>query len=82
MELNTFIYCHTEYLRPSRTIETVYMSDGSTTKPFYVYNYEGYSFRVFERMVSLISFFESGVAEDYHFDTEEELVYFLENVLL
>ncbi|MEB2777452.1 hypothetical protein SYJ56_19210 [Algoriphagus sp. D3-2-R+10] len=80
--MNTFIYSHTEYLRPSKTIETVYMSDGSTIKAFYIYNYEGYSFRVFERMVSLILFFESGVAEDYHFDTEEELDCFLEMVLL
>lgn len=33
-------------------------------------------------MMSLISFFESGVEEDYHFDTEEELDYFLEKVSL
>ena len=80
--MNVFLYCHTEYLRPSRTIETVYMSDGSNINAFYIYNYEGYSFRVFEHLVSLISFFESGVADDYHFDTEEELDCFLERVSL
>ncbi|SFU01719.1 hypothetical protein SAMN04489724_3323 [Algoriphagus locisalis] len=80
--MNTFIYSHTEYVRPSRTIETVYMSDGSNVRAFYIYNYEGYSFRVLEHLVSLISFFESGVAEDYHLDTEEELDCFLERVLL
>ena len=80
--MNNFIYCQTEYLRPSRTIETVYMSDGSNVRAFYIYNYEGYSFRVFESMVSLISFFESSVPEDYHFDTEEELDCFLESISL
>ena len=80
--MNTFIYSHTEYLRPSRTIETVYMSDGFIIKAFYIYNYEGYSFRVFKCMVSLISFFESGVPNDDHFDTEEELDCFLKGISL
>jgi len=80
--MNTFIYSHTEYLRPSRTIETVYMSDGSNSKTFYIYNYEGYSFRVFKDILGLISFFETGEEAITHFDTEEELDYFLERVSL
>ena len=80
--MNVFLYCHTEYLRPSRTIETVYMSAVSTIKAFYIYNYEKYSFRVFKCMMSLISFFKSGVPEDYHFNTEEELDCFLESISL
>ncbi|WP_425638803.1 hypothetical protein ACPUEN_04325 [Algoriphagus yeomjeoni] len=80
--MNIFIYCHTEYLRSSRTIETVYMSDGSTTKPFYIYNYEGYSFRVFVDILALILFFETGEDTSIHFDTEVALDGYLEFVSL
>lgn len=80
--MNTFLHSHTEYIRPSRTIETVHMSNDSRIKSFDIYNYEGYSFRLFEDILALILFFETGEEAATHFDSEEELDCFLETVSL
>jgi hypothetical protein len=71
--MNTFISINTEYLRSSRTIETVEVNNSKTKKIFYVYNYEGYSFRVFKNVIDLIGFFEVNSNEFLHFNTELEL---------
>lgn len=82
MRNNAITFCHSEYLRPSRTIETVILSKGSRERVFYIYNYEGYSFRVFEDILALILFFETGEDTSIHFDTEVELDRYLELVSL
>jgi len=80
--MNTFISINTEYLRASRTIETVEVCNLKTKKIFYVYNYEGYSFRVFNNVLDLIQFFEVNSNEYLHFDTEEELDCYFSKLLL
>jgi hypothetical protein len=80
--MNTLNQINTSYLRPSRTIETVLVSNGSTDKTFFIYNHEGNSFRVFEDHLNLINFFQDKAEESHHFTTEKELDHFLETVNL
>lgn len=78
--MNIFTTISTEYLRPSRTIETVLVSMGNFSKVFFVYNYEGNSFRLFESHLGLIHFFQGKNESDFHFSTENELDLFLSSV--
>ena len=80
--MNTFRNINTEYLRSSRTIETVEVCNSKTKKLFYVYNYEGYSFRVFENVLDLIDFFEVNSNKYLHFDTEQELDNYFSKLIL
>ena len=56
--MNTIQTISTEYLRASRTIETVLVTNTTTHKLFYIYNYEGWFYRVFNNLVDLINFFD------------------------
>lgn len=69
----------TEYLRTSRTIETVEIKNQFSSNILLVYNYEGNSFRVFKDNLSLINFFLNKSESDFHFKTENELDCFLLN---
>lgn len=80
--MNKFVSINTEYLCPSRTIETVEVSNSKAKKMFYVYNYEGYSFRVFNKLLDLIQFFEVESNDFFYFDTEEELDYYFLKLVL
>ncbi|GAA4824159.1 hypothetical protein GCM10011365_04090 [Marinicella pacifica] len=53
--MNNIKIKNTEYLRPSRTIETILVSNKDLSNIFYVYNYEGVSYRVFKSYPNLIS---------------------------
>ena len=80
--MNTFQAIHVEYLRPSRTIETVLVSKGRLSEVFFIYNYEGNHFRVFQNHLDLINFFQDKAECDFDFGTEEELDWFLANVII
>lgn len=80
--MNTFQTINTEYLRASRTVETVLVTNESVSKVFFVYNYEGNSFRVFENHLSLIHFFQNNSEGDFHFSSDNELDDFLFKVKL
>ncbi len=71
--MNTFKAVHTEYLRSSRTIETVLVSNEEQSQVFFIYNYEGNSFRVFKNHLDLINFFQNKTESDFYFNTEIEL---------
>lgn len=71
--MNAFTSVETEYISSYRTIETVLISNSKTERIFYVYNYDGYSFRVFNSVLSLLFFFEIGLESDVYFDNEIEL---------
>lgn len=75
--MNTFSTINTEYIRPSRTIETILVSKENLSKVFFLYNYEGTSFRLFQSHLRLIRFFQDKSESDFHFSTEEELDFFL-----
>lgn len=83
--MNTFQIIDTDYIRSSRTIETILVRNNSNNKfqkVFFIYNYEGYSFRVFDSHSKLIDFFINQKESDIHFKNEKELDFFLANVNL
>ncbi|MGB3607910.1 MAG: hypothetical protein WA775_06060 [Psychroserpens sp.] len=72
----------TEYLRASRTLETVLISDENISDVFFIYNYEGVSYRVFKTQWDLIDFFRDNTENYLHFKTENEVDDFLAEVKL
>ncbi|MGY0393530.1 hypothetical protein ACW5R3_13355 [Bizionia sp. KMM 8389] len=75
--MNIFETLHTEYLKSSRTIETVLVKNENLSEVFFIYNYEGISFRVFKSHLDLINFFLNKSESKFHFNTEDELDGFL-----
>ncbi|MFB9053280.1 hypothetical protein ACFFVB_09335 [Formosa undariae] len=75
--MNTYRAIKVEYLRASRTIETVLVTNGNLNEVFFIYNYEGVSFRVFKSHLDLINFFLNKSDSNFHFDTEDALDLFL-----
>lgn len=80
--MNNFQSIKTEYLRPSRTIETVLVTRENLSKVLFIYNYEGNSFRVFENLLGLLHFFQNKAESNFHFNSEVELDHFLSKVKL
>jgi len=68
-----------DYIRGSRTVETILLKNGGNSHLCYVYNYEGGHFRMFEDLISLIQFFCEGKEAYKDFMVEEDLEVFLEN---
>lgn len=80
--MNSFQTINTEYIRASRTIETILVSKAHVSKVFFLYNYEGNSFRLFKNHLGLIHFFQNKAESDFHFDNEADLDSFLSSVKL
>ena len=80
--MNKYQTIETEYLRASRTIETVLVSRKNLSDLFFIYNYEGISFRVFKTHLDLINFFLNKSESSYHFETEDAVDDFLSEVKL
>lgn len=80
--MNTYETLQIEYLKPSRTLETVLITNEHLTEVFFVYNYEGISFRLFKTHLELINFFQNKSESTFHFDTEVALDAFLAEVKL
>ncbi len=78
--MNIYKTINTEYLRASKTIETVIVSKEHLEKIFFIYNYEGNSFRVFKNLLGLIYFFQNKKESDFHFKSDYELDNFLYEV--
>ncbi|SRX76255.1 hypothetical protein [Aequorivita antarctica] len=66
---------YTDYITPSRTLETI-SSEGSN-EYLYIYNYEGIHYRLFIGLLELTEFFESGTEPKYDFTDEGDLDLFL-----
>jgi len=69
-----------EYIRSDKSIDTIVVSNENSNKTFYIYNYQGCSFRVFDSLLKLIDFFQGKHEEAFHFETEDEVDTFLLNV--
>lgn len=57
--MNSVKQIEVSYLRSNRTVETILLtdlSDSSRQKIVYVYNYEGYHYRVFDNLIELTKF--------------------------
>ncbi len=80
--MNKITPLEVEYIRSSRTIETIEVSQGDKLKILYIYNYEGIHYRLFGSLILLIQFFELGIEPYVSFDKETELDAYLEGIII
>lgn len=80
--MNTIKIINTEYLRSNRTIETVIVNQGIKYTVFWIYNFEGIHFRVFEALLDVIDFFNNSTEAKLSFNNENELDNYLLNLQL
>jgi hypothetical protein len=78
--MNTLKAVDITYLRPDKTIETILVSNSTSEKTFWIYNYQGWFFRVFENLIDLIKFFDNAFEPKVFFEDEKELDQYLETV--
>ena len=78
--MNTFHAIDVSYIRPSRTIETILLKNATLEKMLYVYNFEGWYFRVFDSIGNLLGFFDGKFEPQNSFECEEELNNYLGNI--
>ena len=62
-----------KYIRSSKTIEKLELSDNNKKTTRYIYNYEGNHYRLFEDKDSLNAFFEYGNEPKLSFENEFDL---------
>jgi hypothetical protein len=65
------------YLRPSRTIEELELSNNGSKETCFIYNYEGNLFYYFDSKVSLFAFFKQNDYSIIPFENETDLDQFL-----
>ena len=70
----------TEYIRPSRSIDVLYLEGAEGITPIYIYNHEGLQYHYFHSLLRLIQYFESGLEAHATFTSEVDLDDFLERV--
>ena len=75
--MNTIKQLEVEYLRSSRTIEKIEISNNLKKSICFIYNYDGFHFRLFENEVELNSFFKQGREPKFVFGSDEALDDFL-----
>ena len=71
--MNSLTNLDMSYLRPSRTIETILLENGSYKQIVYVYNHDGIYYHVFEFVIDLISYFNNEKESEVCFESESEL---------
>jgi hypothetical protein len=77
--MNNYSQIEVFYLQPSRTIETILLESIVKKRIVYVYNYEGWHFRVFYNIMEVINFFNDKFEPEISFEDEEELDKYLQN---
>lgn len=80
--MNSIKTIETEYLRSNRTIDTILVNQGVISKIFWIYNFEGIHFRVFEKLLEVHNFLNNSFEAKYSFNNEKELDDFLLNLHL
>ncbi len=77
--MNLINQINIEYLTPSRTIETIELTNKNKKLVTYIYNYEGNCFRFFSSIELLNSFFQSNIESQNLFQNDLEMDNFLFN---
>jgi len=77
--MNTYYAIDVAYLRPSKTIETILLDDGTQKAIVYVFNRDGIYYYCFSSILELIQYFDDVFECEVVF--EDELGEFLREVL-
>ncbi len=80
--MNTIQTLKTDYLRSNRSIDTIKIFNPSRSKLFWLYNYEGWHFRVFESKQEMHEFFANDIEPKISFNEEVQLDNFLLNLTI
>ena len=67
------------YIQSSKTLETILVKNETNERVLYVYNYEGWHFRVFISLQEIFNFFEDEFEPLISFESEAKLDNFLLN---
>lgn len=78
--MNNYSQIEMSYLRTSRTVETILLENSSKKRIVYVYNYEGWHFRVFNTVIQVLDFFDDKFEPKFSFEDEVELNKYLEHL--
>lgn len=71
--MNSCIAIETDYLRSDRTIETILVRNSKSEKLFWVYNFEGIHFRLFETWLAVDHFFKHAEEPLHSFNSETDV---------
>ena len=80
--MNNYQTIDVSYIRPSRTIETVLVKNITKERILYVYNFEGWHFRIFNNIIDIINFFDNKFEAEISFESDNELDNYLKNINL
>jgi hypothetical protein len=69
----------TFYIRNSRTLESTVVSSRNEKKLFFIYNYEGLHYRLFDSKIEVRKFFNGENAMFLEFEDDETLDFYLLN---
>lgn len=70
------------YIKQDKTIETILVSNSDKENIIFLYNYQGWFFRVFKSVLDLMLFFDEQFESKVCFDNEIELDNYLLNFKL
>lgn len=71
--MNNLEFIEVGYLRSDRTIEIILLTNKKKEKLVYVYNYQGWFFRVFDNLMDIMSFFDDKFEPEIWFEDEKKL---------
>ena len=80
--MNNYIAIDVTYIRPSITIETVLLKNEDKERILYIYNYEGWHFRIFNSITDIMDFFDDKFEPKISFECEKKLDKYLESIIL
>jgi len=78
--MNTINAIDIHYLRPNLTIESVLLSNKDKERMIYIYNYQGWFYRVFDNIMDVFNFFNQKTEVSIHFENEDELDNYLKQL--
>ena len=67
-------------IRNNRTLHVIQRSIGNKKFVFYLYNYEGVHFRIFDNLAELIYFFNGNASFHVDFEDENEVYEYIGNI--
>ncbi len=80
--MNTIKVIDTDYLRADRSFETVLIKNEFKEKVLWVYNFEGTSFTIFDRLLDISCFMNDSYRPTKVFESEKDLDAHLLNLRL
>ena len=79
-KMNTIEIIDEAEIRNNRTLHVIQRSIGNKKIVFYLYNYEGVHFRIFDNLAELVYFFKGDTSFHVDFEDENEIYEYIGNI--